>query len=202
MYSRCAMLCLVAQSCPTLGYPMDYSLQCSSVHGDLPGKNTGVGCHALLQGIFPNQGSNPGLLHCCLFLYCLNHHGSHMYNKQPVEICYMIWNSNQGSLTAQRGGKRELGCLFNLYAELLLVTQSCLTLCDRMDCSPPGSSVQEILQARILEWVAISFSNMQSTSCKMLDWMNLQLESGFPGEISITPDKQMPPPKWQKAKRN
>ena len=36
------------------------------------------------------------------------------------------------------------------------VTQSCLTLCDPMDCSPPGSSVRGILQARILEWVAIS----------------------------------------------
>ena len=38
------------------------------------------------------------------------------------------------------------------------VTQSCLTLCDPMDCSPPGSAVHGILQARILEWVAISFS--------------------------------------------
>ena len=37
------------------------------------------------------------------------------------------------------------------------VTQSCPTLCDPMDCSPPGSSVNGILQARILEWVAISF---------------------------------------------
>ena len=37
------------------------------------------------------------------------------------------------------------------------VTQSCLTLCDPVDCSPPGSSVHGILQARILEWVAISF---------------------------------------------
>ena len=34
---------------------------CSSAHGDTPGKNTGVGCHTLLQGIFPTQGSNPGL---------------------------------------------------------------------------------------------------------------------------------------------
>ena len=38
------------------------------------------------------------------------------------------------------------------------VTQSCLTLCDPRDCSLPGSSVLGILQARILEWVAISFS--------------------------------------------
>ena len=39
----------------------------------------------------------------------------------------------------------------------MLVTQSCLTLCDPMDRSPPGSSVHEIFQASILEWVATSF---------------------------------------------
>ena len=44
----------------------------------------------------------------------------------------------------------------------VLVAQSCLTLCDPMDCSPPGSSVPGILQARILEWVAISFSRGSS----------------------------------------
>ena len=42
------------------------------------------------------------------------------------------------------------------------VTQSCPTLCDPMDCSPPGSSVHGILHARILEWVAISFSKGSS----------------------------------------
>ena len=36
---------------------------------DSPGKNTGVGCHALLQGIFPTQGSNPGFPHCRRILY-------------------------------------------------------------------------------------------------------------------------------------
>ena len=40
----------------------------------------------------------------------------------------------------------------------LLVAQSCLTLCDSMDCSPPGSSAHGILQARILEWVSFLFS--------------------------------------------
>ena len=48
----------------------------SSVYGDSPGKNIGVGCHALLQGIFPVQGSNPGLLHCRQILYHLSHQGS------------------------------------------------------------------------------------------------------------------------------
>ena len=40
---------------------------------DSPGKNTGVGCHSLLQGIFPTQGPNLGLLHCKQILYCLSH---------------------------------------------------------------------------------------------------------------------------------
>ena len=44
----------------------------------------------------------------------------------------------------------------------VLVAQSCLTLCDLMDDSPLGSSVYGILQARILEWVAISFSRGSS----------------------------------------
>ena len=48
------------QSCPTLCDPMDYSLPGSSIHGASPGKNTRVGYHTLLQGIFPTQGSNPG----------------------------------------------------------------------------------------------------------------------------------------------
>jgi len=42
--------------------PMDWSPPGSSIHGDFPGKNTGVNCHALLKGIFPTQGSNPGLI--------------------------------------------------------------------------------------------------------------------------------------------
>ena len=46
--------------------------------------------------------------------------------------------------------------------KLKLVTQSCLTLCDPMDYSPPGSSVHGILQARVPEWVAISFSRGSS----------------------------------------
>ena len=53
----CAMLCLVAQSRPTLCDPIDCSPSGSSVHWDSPGKNTGVGSHSLLEGIFPTQVS-------------------------------------------------------------------------------------------------------------------------------------------------
>ena len=45
------------------------------------------------------------------------------------------------------------------YTLKVLVAQSCPTLCDPMDCSSPGSSVHDLFQAMILEWVAISFSN-------------------------------------------
>ena len=58
----CCAMCLVTQSCPILWDPMDCRLPGSSVHGDSPGKNTGMGYHAFLPGIFPTQGLNPGLL--------------------------------------------------------------------------------------------------------------------------------------------
>ena len=48
--------------------------------GNSPGQNTGVGSHFLLQGIFPIQGSNPGLTHCRQILYQLSHHGSPIHH--------------------------------------------------------------------------------------------------------------------------
>ena len=57
--TMCAVQCLVAQSCPTLCDPMDYNLPGSSSHGNSPGENTGVGCHAFLQGNLSNPGIEP-----------------------------------------------------------------------------------------------------------------------------------------------
>ena len=105
------VLCLVAQPCPALCDLMDYSPPCSSVHGDSPGKNIRVGCHALFQGIFPTCGS-------------------------------------------ELSGKPKSG-----FAAAAKSLQLCLTLCDPIDSSPPGSPIPGILKARTLEWVAISFSN-------------------------------------------
>ena len=76
----CRVLCfmyLVAQSSDWA--LCDFMYCCppsSSVHGDSPGKNTGVGCHALLQGIFTNQVLNPGLPYHVQILYHLSHQGS------------------------------------------------------------------------------------------------------------------------------
>ena len=60
----------------------------SSVRGDSPGKNTAVGCHALLQGIFPTQGMNPGLRHCRWILHCLSHQGS----PNATELYFKVVN--------------------------------------------------------------------------------------------------------------
>ena len=72
-FKQCwTFLCVRAkslQSCPTLCDAMDCSPLTSYVHGDSPGKNTGVGCHALLQRIFSTQGLNPHLLHPLWVLY-------------------------------------------------------------------------------------------------------------------------------------
>ena len=66
-----------------------------------PGQNTGVGSYSFLQGIFPTQGSNPGLLHCRQILYCLSHQGSpHKKTHFPkcpltgewVKTMYIKWN--------------------------------------------------------------------------------------------------------------
>ena len=55
---------------------------------------------------------------------------------------------------------KEMSLLFNMLSAAAAKTlQSCPTLCDRIDSSPPGSPIPGILQARTLEWVAISFSN-------------------------------------------
>ena len=68
------------QSCPNLCDSMGCSPPGSSVHGIL-GKNTGVGCHALLQGIFPTQGSNPRLLQ-------LLHWAGRFFPIEPPGVCW------------------------------------------------------------------------------------------------------------------
>ena len=70
------------------------------------------------------------------------------HKRQPTRLPHP-WDSP--------GKNTEVGCHCLLRCESE-VTQSCLTLCNPMDCSPPGSSVHGILQARILKWVALPSS--------------------------------------------
>ena len=123
----------VTQSCLTLCDPMDCSPTRLLRPWDFPGKDTGVGYHFLLQGIFPTQGSNLNLL------------------KSPA----LAGRFFTASATWEAPNKY-------CYAVLCLVPQSCPTLCDPVNCSPPGSSVHGLLQARISEWVAMHSSRGSS----------------------------------------
>ena len=93
-YSIYVCVCLDAQSCPILCDPVVCNLPGSFVHGIFPDKNSGVGCHFLLQGIFPTQGLNLHLL--CLLLWQadslpLSHLGSYsIYGILYMYILYII----------------------------------------------------------------------------------------------------------------
>ena len=56
-----------------------------------PGQNTGVGSHSILQGIFPAQGLNPGLLHCWWILYCLSHREA-LKTMEPVTQSHVTYS--------------------------------------------------------------------------------------------------------------
>ena len=100
------------------------------------GKNTGVSCRFLLQGIFPTQGLNADL--------------------PPLQA---------DTLPSKPPGKPRMRWILLWWRVYCCsVAQSCLTLCDPVGASPPGSSVHGAFQARILEWVAISFSRGSSHS--------------------------------------
>ena len=79
VWVKACCLWLVTQSYPAL---RPHRLQPARLlcPWEPPGKNTRVGCHALLQGIFPTQGLNPGLLHCRLILYRLSYKGSPFFD--------------------------------------------------------------------------------------------------------------------------
>ena len=78
----------------TLCDPMDYTvheiLQARILEWNSPGKNTGVGSLSLLQGIFPTQESNPGLLHCRRILYQLSCEGRLSYKSLLSPVCDII----------------------------------------------------------------------------------------------------------------
>ena len=95
------LLCLVTQLCLILCDPMDCGLPGSSIHGHAPGKKTGVGCHAFFQGTFQTQGSKPGLPHCWLILYRLNHQGS-PYIYIYIYVCVCVYLSIYIKLVTER----------------------------------------------------------------------------------------------------
>ena len=83
---------------------MECSLPSSSVHGISTGKNTGVCCRFLLQGVFLTQGSNPGLLHCRWILYQLSHQGSLYHQQAPSQTSHIQGNVRIVQETENRNG--------------------------------------------------------------------------------------------------
>ena len=65
---------------------------------NFPGKSTGVGCHFLLQGIFPTQGSNPGLPHCRQTLYCLSYLCMYESESEVAQSCPTLCDPVDSSL--------------------------------------------------------------------------------------------------------
>ena len=90
----------VAQLCPALCDPVVLQPTRLLCPWDSPGRSTGVGCHCLLQGIFPTQKSNPGLSHCRQTLYHLSHQGSPNGGRDH----YYCWQTDQ-LLSGCRGRK-------------------------------------------------------------------------------------------------
>ena len=134
---------------------------------DSPGKNTGVGCHALLQGIFPTQESSLRLF--CVLPWQVASLPLEPTGK-PLNLRGQVWNWDAiagCSLTvflAKLCDSTIIGRDFHQQfvtmtaASAAKSRQLCPTLCDPIDGSPPGSPVPGILQARTLEWGAIAFS--------------------------------------------
>ena len=113
--SYCYAPCSVAWSRQTLCDPMHCSPPGSSVHEDSPGKNTGVGCCALQQGIFPTQGSNSGLPHGRQIFYCLSHQGS------PWILEWIAYPILRAIISTQELNQGLLHCRWSLPAELPLL---------------------------------------------------------------------------------
>ena len=130
-----------------------------------PGKNTGVDCHFLLQETFLNQAPNPHLLHCRPILYYLSHQGGISITTYIVLFLrfFSFIGITKYSVQCPVLYTRSLLAIYFIYAAKSL--QSCPTLGDPIDSSPPASPIPGILQARILEWVAIAFSIYFIYSC-------------------------------------
>ena len=94
------------------------------------------------------------MLHSVTSFYCVT-----AATAKPLQSCPTV----RPRLWDSPGKDTGVGCHFLLQCRKVKseseVAQSCLTLHDPMDCSPPGSSVHGIFQARVLEWGAIAFSD-------------------------------------------
>ena len=106
--------------------------------------------------------------------------------KELIQLTIKIWLNNEHrswrDIFSPKKTNRQQSCekLLNIAAAVKLL-QSCPTLCDPIDGSPPGSPVPGILQARTLEWVAISFSKAWKWKVKVKSLSHVRLDCSLPG---------------------
>ena len=108
--------------------------------------------------------SQPKSTHCCCQVTAVVSNSVRPHRRQPTRLPHP-WDSP--------GKNTGVGCCFLLQCMKVKseseVTQSCLTLSNPMDCSPPGSSIHGIFQARVLEWGAIAFSESTHRPLQIID---------------------------------
>ena len=144
-----------------------------------------VGWHHRLNGHEFEQalgvGDGQESLACCSPWCCKESDTTEQLNWTDADGGTGLWNQ-QGDQSYRV--ESVCVCLCGLHSHFFLVTaavpaakslQSCRTLCDPIDGSPPGSPISGILQARILEWVAISFSNAWKWKVKVKSLSRVQL---------------------------
>ena len=135
-----------------------------------------MGLHFLLQGIFPIQGSNLGLHHFHQYLVSISLTFFLLWGVAIAELSHIppalilqslpttnipsFATTDESRLTHHSHPQSivYISKIRHAAAAAAKSLQSCLTLCDPMDRSPPGSSVNGMLQTRILEWVVTPFS--------------------------------------------
>ena len=130
---------------------------------------------------FPDQGSNLGPCIGSSESQPLDHQGSVIFKFQICNLSEYIWDSSR-LLHVATGSFLNTHTHTHTHTQILMcvlcpVAQSCPTLCDPVDYCPPGSSVHGILQARILEWVAMPSSRGSSQPRDELRSPTLQAES-------------------------
>ena len=159
-----AMCVLFAQSCSTLCNPMDCSPLGSSVQGILQAKIVERDATVFSRGSSWPKGQTP--VSRITGLFFTSWATKALINRPITQVikCYSASASLSPSPTDQQGRRDKHSVSSNLSAAATAAAaakslQLCPTLCNPIDSSPLGSSVPGILQARILEWVAISFSN-------------------------------------------
>ena len=135
---------------------------------DFPGKSTGVGCHFLLQGVFPTQGWNLGLPHCRQMLYHLSYQRSHVTYVRPPKRSYGLWVSKgtQSTSATQTGGnwKNKQSNSFSIFSFDLLVP-SCLQPNQRLEVK--GSQFTQSIKVSLLE------PRVQKDCCQSLSHVQL-----------------------------